>query len=25
MQAVQTTKQFPLNSSCVINIDVDPF
>lgn len=24
MQAIQTTKQFPLNSSCIINIDVDP-
>jgi primosomal protein N' (replication factor Y) len=25
LQCVQTTKQSPNNSSCVINIDVDPF
>jgi primosomal protein N' (replication factor Y) len=25
IQAIQTTKQFPLNSNCIINIDVDPF
>ncbi len=25
MHCVQTTKQYPNNSSCVINIDVDPF
>jgi primosomal protein N' (replication factor Y) len=25
LQAVQTTKQLPNNSSCIINIDVDPF
>jgi len=24
LQAIQTTKQFPLNSSCIINVDVDP-
>jgi len=24
MQSVQATKQFPLNSNCIINIDVDP-
>ena len=25
IQSVQSTKQFPLNSNCIINIDVDPF
>jgi primosomal protein N' (replication factor Y) len=24
IQAIQTTKQLPLNSNCIINIDVDP-
>jgi primosomal protein N' (replication factor Y) (superfamily II helicase) len=24
IQAIQIVKQFPLNSNCIINIDVDP-
>jgi primosomal protein N' (replication factor Y) len=24
LQAIQTTKQSPLNSNCMINVDVDP-